>query len=121
MNNDESNWRPLPDPHREPTEAEPVEKSVRRWARSLVLGDPNVLKTITQQWNSIVGQSVADHVQPASLRDRVLSVTVDDQAWITQLRYMEHEIIQRLDALIGENAISEIRPLRHRESHSEDL
>ena len=46
-----------------------------------------------------------DDPVPASLRDATLVVTVDDPTWATQLRWFEADLVARLQAVVGADAV----------------
>jgi predicted nucleic acid-binding Zn ribbon protein len=48
-----------------------------------------------------VGAAVAVHVQPLKLDGRRLVVEVDDPAWATELRFLEHTVRARLREVAG--------------------
>lgn len=60
-------------------------------------------------WAEIVGEQVAAHTTPTSLRDGVLLVDVDDPAWASQLTFMEADLLGRLEQHLGEASVREIR------------
>ena len=51
---------------------------------------------------------VAQHSRPRSLRDQVLVVAVDEPAWATQLRWLEADLLARLEAVLGAGQVSRI-------------
>ncbi len=64
---------------------------------------------IWSSWRAIVGDQVADHAEPTSLRDGVLRVRAESPAWATELRYLAHEVRERVNASVGRNAVLEVR------------
>ncbi len=44
-----------------------------------------------------------------AVRDGVLSVTVDDPIWATQLRYLEPAIVARARALLGPGVVDRLK------------
>ena len=66
-------------------------------------------------WRQIVGDTIADHVAPKRLENRVLVVEVDDPAWATQLKFLESQLIATLRDNVGDEVESlEIRVRRSR-------
>ncbi len=75
------------------------------------LGGPraSVLTAVFNSWSALVGEGLASHCRPQSLRGGVLVVAVDDPAWATQLRWLESDLLARLAEAVGEGAVREIR------------
>lgn len=53
------------------------------------------------RWNDVVGPAIAAHAQPVRLADGLLIVEVDDPGWVTQLRFLEADLLERLAAAAG--------------------
>ena len=66
-------------------------------------------------WREIVGDAIADNVTPKRLENRVLTVEVTDNAWATQLKFLEARLLSTLREHIGDEVDSlAIRVKRHR-------
>ena len=98
-------WKPLPgevpDPRR-------VGESLDRVAASLGVPLASTLSTVFASWPEMVGESVAQHSRPRSLRDGVLVVAVDEPAWATQLRWLEADLLTRLREALGPDQVARI-------------
>lgn len=44
------------------------------------------------QWSELVGSEIADHVQPVSFTNGVLTLVAESTAWATQIRLFDHQI-----------------------------
>lgn len=73
-----------------------IAESLRKLTKDLGLTDPDVLVRLRRHWADVVGDAVAQHATPSSLRDGVLTVTVDAPQWATQVRYLATEVKQGL-------------------------
>jgi len=60
-------------------------------------------------WPEIVGEKTAGHTKPSSIRENILYVEVDDPLWLTQLRYMKIDIMEKVDRRIKKGALKDIR------------
>jgi predicted nucleic acid-binding Zn ribbon protein len=67
------------------------------------------LTAVFASWADVVGEGVAAHARPRSLRHGVLVVLVDDPAWATQLRWLESDLLARLATIAGEDTVTEIQ------------
>ncbi len=63
---------------------------------------------IFSQWERTVGQGIARHARPVSLRGRKLILVVDSPAWMQQLSLMKPEIREKLNAGLGRESVREI-------------
>jgi len=63
---------------------------------------------VFSHWEESVGPAIADHAAPLSLRDGVLVVGVAEAAWATQLRFLEHQILERLREAAGRDVATRI-------------
>jgi predicted nucleic acid-binding Zn ribbon protein len=83
-------------------------ESLERLVRSLGAPSAGVTTSIFADWGDIVGTQVAAHCRPATLRDRVLVVTVTDPGWATQLRFLESEVLGRIATATGSDEVTRI-------------
>lgn len=92
-------WEPLPSSaEKEPS---PVGESLDRLVRHLGGTSAGAVGGLAGRWPEIVGERVAAHAQPVSIRDQVLLVTVDDPAWAPQLRFLEAQVLDRVREVLG--------------------
>ncbi|MCU1485373.1 MAG: putative RNA-binding protein containing Zn ribbon domain [Actinomycetia bacterium] len=98
-------WKPLPGEVADPRR---VGESLDRVASSLGVPLASTLSTVFASWPDMVGESVAQHSRPRSLRDGVLVVAVDEPAWATQLRWLEADLLTRLGEALGPGQVARI-------------
>ena len=77
-------------------------------ARRLGAPKASVMTAVFAHWEEIVGPSVGAHVRPLSLRGRVLVVATDQPAWASQLRFLVPDLLRRLAAITGDEAIEQV-------------
>jgi hypothetical protein len=73
------------------------------------LGRSKDASVIWSRWPEIVGDAVAAHAEPSSLRDGVLKVRADSPTWAAELGYLVEEIRGKANALIGGQSVVEVR------------
>jgi predicted nucleic acid-binding Zn ribbon protein len=96
----------MSEPWREPSRVGEVLGAVgRRLGLANAVGTGRLWAT----WRDVVGDAVADHAEPTSLRGGVLRVRADSPAWATEVRYLREEIRQRVNVSLGERLVTEIR------------
>jgi predicted nucleic acid-binding Zn ribbon protein len=67
------------------------------------------LALVQQVWASAVGPAIAAAARPTGERDGVLTVTCEASVWAQEIDLMGRELIPRLNAAIGHEAISALR------------
>jgi hypothetical protein len=73
------------------------------------LGRSKDASVIWSRWTGIVGDAIAAHAEPSSLRDGVLKVRADSPTWAAELGYLVEEIRGKANALIGRQSVVEVR------------
>lgn len=61
------------------------------------------------QWQTVVGEQIAAHATPTTLRDGVLSVTAESTAWATQLRMVQAQLLAKIAAAVGDGVVTSLR------------
>jgi hypothetical protein len=64
---------------------------------------------VWSRWNDIVGDTVAAHAEPTSLREGVLRVRTDSPTWATEVGYLGQEIKRAANQVAGAELVSEVR------------
>jgi predicted nucleic acid-binding Zn ribbon protein len=64
---------------------------------------------LVAHWTEIVGNELARHAQPVSLRKKVLTVGVDHPIWLQELsRYHKPLLLKKVNDRLGKNAVRNI-------------
>lgn len=74
----------------------PLSHSLDALMRSLSGVAGGVVAGVFNRWDEAVGEAVARHAQPIKMEGGRLLVEVDEPGWATQLRFLEHDIVERL-------------------------
>lgn len=78
---------------------------IARW-----IDDPEMSWAVVERtWSRVAGEAVARHARAISLEDGVLTVQVDDPAWLRTLQSMEPELLAGLVAQLGDDLVRGIR------------
>ena len=59
-------------------------------------------------WQRAVGEKVAERSEAARLDKGVLRVTVSSASWSTELRFLKDEIMEKMNAELGREAVTDI-------------
>jgi len=83
---------------------EQLEKLVadRGWEVDVAVG------SVIGRWPQIVGPDVAEHVQPVSFEDGVLTLRAASTAWATQMTLLTSVLLGRLEQEVGPGTVTEI-------------
>ena len=77
-------------------------------ANRLGLAAPSTLHQIFAQWAELVGEPLATHVQPTSMRDGVLRLRADESAWAAQVGYLGSDLVARINDRLGTVVVVEL-------------
>lgn len=59
-------------------------------------------------WKELVGENGFKHSRPTAIRNKVLSIRVDNSAWMQELSMRKRDILKGLKRKLGKDRISEI-------------
>lgn len=74
-------------------------------------GFPGAAETgiVWQRWREIVGDAIAEHAEPTSLREGVLRVRTDSPAWAQELSYLARQVVTRANEVAGRRVVTELK------------
>jgi predicted nucleic acid-binding Zn ribbon protein len=64
---------------------------------------------VFSQWDTVVGEQIAEHAVPTGLVDGVLSVSAESTAWATQLRTVQSQLIAKIAAAVGDGVVTKLK------------
>ncbi|NLG56185.1 MAG: DUF721 family protein [Rhodococcus sp.] len=65
--------------------------------------------TVLGRWVHVVGEDIASHATPTTLREGVLHVSAESTAWATQLRLMQSQILARIAGSVGDGVVKSLK------------
>jgi predicted nucleic acid-binding Zn ribbon protein len=77
--------------------------------KSLEIDIPVKSYSIWGAWKEIVGESIALHTQPRSIRNRILFINVSHPTWMQQLQFFKPNILEKINHFLKEPLIQDIR------------
>lgn len=77
--------------------------------KALEIDVPVKTYSILGAWDQIVGESVAEHSQPRSIRNRILFIDVSHSTWMQQLQFLKPTLLEKVNGFLGEPLIQDIR------------
>ena len=93
----------------EPVDPVPLAEALAAVGADLGLADPGVIGVLSERWPEIVGPAIAPNARLRSLRGSTLTIAVETGAWATELRYLETQMLARIAAIVGDDAIDTVR------------
>ena len=70
--------------------------------------DPSLLR-VWDLWKAAVGDTIAANASPAAFKGRILLVHVSNSTWLHHLRFLEGELIDKLNTALGQDDIQKIQ------------
>lgn len=64
--------------------------------------------SIWKVWEEVVGSAISKNAQPSRIRNRELRVTVSNAIWLQELKFLEEDIRERLNRILGRKAVDRI-------------
>lgn len=77
--------------------------------KSLRLDDAASVGALWRRWPEIVGDDVARHAEPSSLKDGVLRVRATTPVWATEISYLVEDIKRRVNETLKKPLVREVR------------
>ena len=99
-------WRPIPEPGGPPPRR--VAASLESVTRNLTGDGGPALVDLIRRWPEAVGEHLAAHCKPVSLRAGVLTIAAAEAAWGGQVGWLEADLKRRLDDTLGRGAVTRI-------------
>lgn len=88
---------------------EKITEILPRFVSSLGQGKAYQTQLFIYHWEKIVGSSIAGHVRPVRMDFRTLFLAADAPVWANELRYMERDLIDKINAFVCEELVREIK------------
>jgi hypothetical protein len=86
-----------------------IRSILEKTVKTLEIDVPLKTYSILGAWNEIVGESVAGHSQPHSIRNRILFIDVTHPTWMQQLQFLKPTLLEKVNTFLGESLIQDIR------------
>ncbi|MDB2391814.1 DUF721 domain-containing protein [Acidimicrobiaceae bacterium] len=102
-------WTPLPTYSSAPT---PLLSALDNLASTMGLTNVDSINALFVDWPEIVGEQLAQHCAPRSLRDQILTIEASDQQWATELKWMTSLLMERCCVALGPDAVTDVRIVR---------
>jgi len=74
----------------------PLRKILRKIVKSHGLEGSAALNALQRKWGALMGQAIAAHTFPETVRNNVLTVVVDTPQWMHHLSFYKKEMTEKL-------------------------
>jgi hypothetical protein len=86
-----------------------IQSILEKTLKTLEIDVPLKTYSIVGAWKEIVGESVAGHSQPRSIRNQILFIDVVHPTWMQQLQFLKPTLLNQVNAFLGGTLIQDIR------------
>jgi hypothetical protein len=86
-----------------------IRSILEKTVKTLEIDVPLKTHSVLGAWEEIVGDSVAGHSQPHSIRNRILFIDVTHPTWMQQLQFLKPTLLEKVNTFLGEPLIQDIR------------
>jgi hypothetical protein len=90
------------------TDPRPLSDLLGPAAKSFGLEDPRAVASLWRRWAEVVGDHIAAHAEPTSLREGVLKVRADSPVWATEITYLAEEIRAAIERELGPGSVRSV-------------
>jgi hypothetical protein len=63
---------------------------------------------LQQEWEGLVGQTIAKHSHPESIRYKKLNLVADNSIWLQQLMFLKATILEAIHSILPDLALTDI-------------
>lgn len=98
-------WRALPG---EEDSTKTLRESLDKVSKKLGGSPVHVTENVFGNWDSAVGEQIASHTKPVSLKSSVLTIEVDDPRWATQLKWLSSQVLAKLNESNAESPVTKL-------------
>jgi hypothetical protein len=85
---------------------QPIGKALDQVMRGLGAPSASGVHLVFDRWAEVVGESLAARTRPLRIEGRRLVLAVDEPAMATHVRFLQAELLARLDELLGAGRVT---------------
>lgn len=86
-----------------------IRSILEKTIKTLEIDAPLKTYSVMGAWKEIVGEPVAIHSKPYSIRNRILFIEVSHPTWMQQLQFLKLTLLEKINHFLGEPLIQDIR------------
>lgn len=86
-----------------------VAELLSKAAKRMRFEDKIVLGKFADCWPEVVGEGMAKHSRPARWKRKILVIMVEHPAWLQELFYLKHKVVERLRSEFPDSGIKDVK------------
>lgn len=86
----------------------PLGEALDRVMKGLGAPPASGVHLVFDRWSEVVGESLAARTRPLRIEDACLVLAVDEPAMVTHVRFLQPELLARLEELLGEGRVTSL-------------
>ena len=67
------------------------------------------IQHLIHAWDQALGPPISQNARPFAIKGSLLLVHVSSSAWMHQLRFLKHDLLEALNRVLGDDRISDIK------------
>ena len=87
----------------------PIDELLDRVVRGMGAPGRDAVELVFSRWDDVVGGVLASRTRPVAVRDGELVLEADDPAVVSHVRWLESQLVERLDELLGAGRVTSVR------------
>ncbi|MGH7230214.1 MAG: DciA family protein [Nitrospiraceae bacterium] len=91
-----------------PAALTPLASTLSAIARQYGLNAKLLEHRLQRRWSDIVGEQIATHTRPDTIRFRKLYLITENSVWLQQLMFLKPSLLEKINAAAGSAIISDI-------------
>jgi hypothetical protein len=101
-------WIPLPTPDGDPAPPRRLSDSLDRVLAGLGRPSVDVLDTLLDRWDELVGPTASAALRPLGIERGVLVIAVTEPAWASHVRWLGAELVTRATEVLGPDVVTSV-------------
>jgi predicted nucleic acid-binding Zn ribbon protein len=61
---------------------------------------------MAENWDAIVGKTIATHTRPTGIHYRKLYIVVDNPVWLQEISFYKDDLVNNVNKYFGKNVVS---------------
>jgi predicted nucleic acid-binding Zn ribbon protein len=91
------------------SQPKPIGQLIQQFLQSTGISEKIEENYAMAYWDKIVGKEISEQTEPYRISDGVLFVKVADPAWRNELQFFKTEIINKLNKILKNSAVKDIK------------
>ena len=85
-----------------------IQTLIKDFSKGSALGQKLAESRLQQEWETLVGQTIAKHSYPESIRYSKLYLVADNSIWLQQLRFLKPALLETIRSLLPDLSLTDV-------------